>query len=140
MNIPSQYPLPPPAGAQGAASYQLLQRPVSESPQQSDARRQADDAAAEERTRFQSTAQQEAEAKEERSQEDLEKLAEEASKTLKFLQVNRHFEVHEDSGRTVIKLYDSNSGEFIKQVPSESSLERILSMQQFLGTTYDQTI
>ena len=50
------------------------------------------------------------------------------------------FQVDEDSGRDVIKVIDKNSGDVIKQYPSEEVLELVSKLSQTTGKLIDHKV
>jgi len=50
------------------------------------------------------------------------------------------FQVDQDSGRDVIKVLDKNSGELIKQYPSEEVLSLVSKLSETAGILIDQTV
>ncbi|ADU65974.1 flagellar protein FlaG protein [Desulfurispirillum indicum S5] len=71
------------------------------------------------------------------SQEELQRAVEELNRNMSFLNVSRHFEVEESTDTLVVKLMDKQTGEVIRQIPSEEAIKRMSHMQDFLGMLYD---
>ena len=68
---------------------------------------------------------------------DRDKLEAMAQKLQDFVgSLNRglEFSVHEDSGRDVIKVIDKNSGDTVRQYPSEEVLDLVASLSDAAGT------
>lgn len=65
-------------------------------------------------------------------QQDLEKLVEELSDLVQSVRRELRFSVDDESGRTVIRVIDSDTGETIRQIPPEevlTLLERLRDQQ-----------
>ena len=54
-----------------------------------------------------------------------------------MLRRNLQFSVDEDSGRTVIKVVDTDSEEVIRQIPPEEILNISRSLQKIEGALFD---
>jgi len=74
---------------------------------------------------------------------DREQLEVAAQKLQEFIGEINHsvqFHVDEDSGRDVIKVVDKNSGDVIKQYPSEEVLGLVSKLSQTAGKLIDHTV
>lgn len=81
------------------------------------------------------TADETLKTKTERSQDELEDIVDKMSETVKIMQRNLNFSIHDDTGMTVVKVMDASSGEVIRQMPTEDALrlaERLDEMRSLL--------
>lgn len=81
------------------------------------------------------TADETLKTKTERSQDELEDIVDKMSETVKIMQRNLNFSIHDDTGMTVVKVMDVSSGEVIRQMPTEDALrlaERLDEMRSLL--------
>ncbi len=72
--------------------------------------------------------------------EQLEKMAQQLQDFMGGMNRSLQFKVDEDSGRDVIKVLDKNSGEVIKQYPSEEVLSLVSKLSESAGILIDQTV
>ncbi|NRA83068.1 MAG: flagellar protein FlaG [Gammaproteobacteria bacterium] len=68
------------------------------------------------------------------SREQLEKMAQKLQDFVGSLNRGLEFSVDQDSGRDVIKVIDRNSGETVRQYPSEEVLDLVASLSDTAGT------
>jgi flagellar protein FlaG len=120
-----------------AASPQLRATAVDESNKM--------DSALQQRTEEQSYQQaqrklDESAEKGELGREQLEKMAQQLQDFMGEMNRSLQFQVDEDSGRDVIKVVDKNSGELIKQYPSEEVLSLVAKLSETAGFLIDQTV
>jgi flagellar protein FlaG len=54
--------------------------------------------------------------------------------------VGLEFSMHEESGRTMIKVVEKDTGDLIKQIPPEEVLELIARMGDVLGILFDERV
>ena len=78
--------------------------------------------------------------KDELGREQLEKMAQQLQDFMGEMNRSLQFKVDEDSGRDVIKVVDKNSGELIKQYPSEEVLSLVAKLSETAGFLIDQTV
>lgn len=74
-------------------------------------------------------------AKAERGTEELEDIVDKMQETVKVMQRNLNFSIHDNTGMTVVKVMDAGSGEVIRQMPTEDALvlaERLDEMRSLL--------
>ena len=62
--------------------------------------------------------------------EEIDYAVEVINDTMTLINRSLNFEVDEDNGRTVIKIIDRETGDLIKQLPSEDMLKLISHMQE----------
>lgn len=74
------------------------------------------------------------------SPEKLEKVVQQLQDFMGEMNRSLQFKVDEDSGRDVIKVLDKNSGEVIKQYPSEEVLSLVSKLSESAGILIDQTV
>ena len=67
----------------------------------------------------------------------LEGAVDDLNQRLESEEINVAFAVDENSGRVVVQIKDSKSGELIRQVPSEETLKFAHSVQKGVGTILD---
>ena len=73
------------------------------------------------------------------SVEDIRNAVEELNNRLETEQIQVNFDVDDETGRIVVKVKDTNSGEVIRQIPSEATLEFARNAQKGIGITLDGT-
>ncbi len=70
-----------------------------------------------------------------------EEAIQELKNTLEEIKHNRlEFSVHEDTGRTVVKIIDQDTGEVIKQLPPEELLDLAEKLKEMSGVLFDKKI
>ncbi len=57
----------------------------------------------------------------------------EINQALKTLATSLKFEVDDDSGRTLVKVIDQDSGEVLRQIPSEATIRIARSLDKMIG-------
>ena len=72
--------------------------------------------------------------------EQLEKMAQQLQEFMGEMNRSLQFQVDQASGRDVIKVLDKNSGELIKQYPSEEVLSLVSKLSETAGILIDQTV
>ena len=72
--------------------------------------------------------------------EQLEKMAQQLQDFMGEMNRSLQFKVDEDSGRDVIKVLDKDSGEVIKQYPSEEVLSLVSKLSESAGILIDKTV
>ncbi|MBE0351612.1 flagellar protein FlaG [Pseudoalteromonas lipolytica] len=77
--------------------------------------------------------------KDELGRDQLEKMAQQLQDFMGEMNRSLQFQVDEESGRDVIKVVDKNSGELIKQYPSEEVLSLVAKLSETAGFLIDQT-
>ena len=77
--------------------------------------------------------------KDELGRKQLEKMAQQLQDFMGEMNRSLQFQVDEESGRDVIKVVDKNSGELIKQYPSEEVLSLVAKLSETAGFLIDQT-
>lgn len=72
------------------------------------------------------------------SKETLDKLIDEVND--KFRLVNKEFSysIHEKTNRFIVKIKDSESGEILKEIPSEESLDMVAKIMEMTGLLIDE--
>jgi flagellar protein FlaG len=74
-------------------------------------------------------------------QEETEQAAEKLEKTLAEFKHNKlEFTVHEETGRTIVKVVDQESGEVIKELPPEELLDLAAKLEEMSGVLFDKKI
>jgi flagellar protein FlaG len=72
-----------------------------------------------------------------------EKLQESVSvlnKTLKAIDKKYEFSIHKETDRPVVRVYDRNSGEIIKQIPPEEVLNILTKIRELIGIFIDERV
>lgn len=72
--------------------------------------------------------------------EDVVKSAEKLNKAVDAFGVQVRFEVHEETGRMVVKVVDRASGELIRQIPPEQILKISAEMEKLVGLLVDEKV
>ena len=52
-------------------------------------------------------------------------------------QVAIRFSIHEETGKTIIKIVDKENNEVIREIPSEQDLERSARLRMYIGQLVD---
>jgi flagellar protein FlaG len=78
-------------------------------------------------------AQEDKPAPEKEAPKDLNKVAEELTDMLAMMKKGLTFSVDDDSGRQVISVKDTVSGDIIRQIPSEEALNLAEKLSEFTG-------
>ena len=71
--------------------------------------------------------------------EDIRNAVTELNSRLEDQQIQVNFDVDDDTGRIVVKVKDIDSGEVIRQIPSEATLEFAHNARKGVGVTLDGT-
>jgi flagellar protein FlaG len=74
------------------------------------------------------------------SPEQLEKVAQQLQDFVGEMNRGLEFTVDKDSGRDVIKVIDKNSGELVKQYPSEEVLTLVAKLSEMVGSFVDTSV
>ena len=74
------------------------------------------------------------------SMKDIQNAVSELNSRLETQQIQVNFGVDEDTGRIVVKVKDTESGEVIRQIPSEATLEFAHNASKGVGVTLDSTL
>ncbi len=72
--------------------------------------------------------------------EQLEKVAQQLQDFMGEMNRSLQFQVDEDSGRDVIKVLDKDTGDIIKQYPSEEVLNLVSKLSETAGLLIDHTV
>jgi flagellar protein FlaG len=78
--------------------------------------------------------------KEPLSIDELTKVAQQLQDFVSGMNKTLEFSVHEDSGRNVIKVIDKDSGDLVKQYPSEEVLDIVSKLAKATGTLVDYKV
>jgi flagellar protein FlaG len=57
-----------------------------------------------------------------------------------FHDVNVKFSVHQVSGQVLVAVTDEDTGEIIRQIPSEEMVELSMKLEEMMGLIFDQKI
>jgi len=79
------------------------------------------------------------------SREILEEAADKMRKLAAYIADNTHllardYQVHEQTNRITVKIYDSVTGEVIREVPGTEFLDRVAKMEQLMGVIFDNLV
>jgi flagellar protein FlaG len=74
------------------------------------------------------------------SAEQLDKVAQQLQDFVGEMNRGLEFTVDKDSGRDVIKVIDKNSGELVKQYPSEEVLTLVAKLSEMIGSFVDAKV
>lgn len=72
--------------------------------------------------------------------EQLKKMAQQLQEFMGEMNRSLQFQVDEDSGRDVIKVLDKDTGDIIKQYPSEEVLNLVSKLSETAGLLIDHTV
>lgn len=71
-------------------------------------------------------------------QQKMEQAIAEANKILKPTNKSFTYSVHDETHEIMIKIKDNSTGEIIKEIPSEESLDRVAKMRELAGIVIDE--
>ncbi|MFH1673033.1 MAG: flagellar protein FlaG [Pseudomonadota bacterium] len=54
--------------------------------------------------------------------------------------VNLRFSIHEATGRTLVKVVSSDTGETVREIPPEQMLDLVAKIGDIMGILYDQKV
>ena len=76
------------------------------------------------------------------TQEEMEKEIENLNKVSEMLNLNRQlqFSVHENTGRIVVKVLNSENNEVIRQIPEQKFLDVISKFREIMGLIVDDEV
>jgi len=74
------------------------------------------------------------------SVDELTKVAQQLQDFVSGMNKSLEFSVHEESGRNVIKVIDKDSGDLVKQYPSEEVLDIVSKLAKATGTLVDYKV
>jgi len=69
-----------------------------------------------------------------------ERAVQAINESLKVLSTSLRFEVDGPSGRTLVKVIDGDSGEVLRQIPSEAAIQIARSLDKLTGRLVNQAI
>ena len=70
-----------------------------------------------------------------------EQAVEKLEKTISEIKHNKlEFSIHEETGRTVVKIVDQDTGKVIKQLPPEELLDLAAKLEEMSGVLFDKKI
>jgi flagellar protein FlaG len=72
--------------------------------------------------------------------EQVHRAAETINRQLQTVAPNLRFSVDEDTGKTVVRVVDTGTGEIIRQVPSEEVLAISRSLDRLQGLLFHQEV
>lgn len=81
-----------------------------------------------------------AESEEQLSREELGQKVEQMNQTAQIFNKRMHFQIHEETGRVMVKILNSDTGETITEIPSEKLLDMVAKMEEMVGTIIDTRI
>jgi flagellar protein FlaG len=70
----------------------------------------------------------------------MEKVAQQLQVFVGEMNKGLEFSVHQDSGRDVIKVIDKNSGDLIKQYPTEEVLDLVSKLSDAAGSFINEEV
>jgi flagellar protein FlaG len=71
-------------------------------------------------------------------QQKMEQAIAEANKILKPTNKSFQYSVHDETHEIMIQVKDNDTGEVIKEIPSEESLDRVAKMRELAGIVIDE--
>ena len=72
------------------------------------------------------------------SSEDLQKAIDGLNQSLQKMNRNVNFSVDQASGRDVVRVTNSNTGEVVRQLPFEETLNFMRNLENMIGLIFDQ--
>lgn len=54
--------------------------------------------------------------------------------------VDLHFSIHEATGRTLVRVINSDTGEMVREIPPEQILNLAAKLNEMMGILYDQKV
>lgn len=54
--------------------------------------------------------------------------------------VDLQFSIHEATGRTLVKVVSSDTGELVREIPPEQILDLVAKLEDIMGILYDQKV
>lgn len=78
-----------------------------------------------------------AEARKDAPPKNIEEIASEVQIQLKRLNTELRFEVDNESKETIVRIIDNETGELIRQIPSEEMLAIRARMEELIGVLYN---
>jgi len=72
--------------------------------------------------------------------EKLQESVNALNKTLEAIDKKYEFSIHEETDRPVVRVYDRNSGEIIKQIPPEEVLNILTKIRELIGIFIDERV
>jgi flagellar protein FlaG len=70
--------------------------------------------------------------------EELSKKVEQMNQTAVIFNKRMHFQIHEDTGRVMVKILNSDTGDVITEIPSEKLLDMAARMEEMVGLIFDK--
>jgi flagellar protein FlaG len=74
------------------------------------------------------------------SEEQINKALEQANKSLAVGGIKLEFSIHEKTKELMVKVLDADTGEVIKEIPSEKSLDRLAMVLEKIGWLVDKKV
>jgi flagellar protein FlaG len=71
-------------------------------------------------------------------QQKMEQAISEANKILKPTNKSFSYSIHDETHEIMIQIKDNETGEVIKEIPSEESLDRVAKMRELAGIVIDE--
>lgn len=72
------------------------------------------------------------------SEESLDKLVNEVNHKFKLFNKELSYKIHEETNRISVEIKDSETGEVIKEIPSEESLDLSAKIKEMAGLLIDE--
>jgi uncharacterized FlaG/YvyC family protein len=75
----------------------------------------------------------------------LQQAAEKMKRLAEYISENTHlvardYRVHEGTNRINVKIYDSVTGELIREIPGQDFLDRVSKMEKLMGALFDKLV
>ncbi len=74
------------------------------------------------------------------SEEKINKVIEQANQSLAELNTKLSFTIHEQTKEVMVKVLDADSGEIIKEIPSQKTLDRLAAVLEDIGWIIDRKV
>jgi flagellar protein FlaG len=72
------------------------------------------------------------------NREELGKKVEQMNQTAAIFNKRMHFQIHEETGRVMVKILNSDTGDVITEIPSEKLLDMVARMEETVGLIFDK--
>lgn len=72
--------------------------------------------------------------------EELTRVTERLNKVVDALDVAVRFEIHDETGRIVVKVVDRETGDVVRQIPPEQMLKISAEMEKLVGLLVDERV
>lgn len=71
---------------------------------------------------------------------DVENAVSDLNAAFKYVNERLEFSVHEETNRIMVKVYDKDTDEVLREIPPEQILDMVAEMQKFVGLFVDKKV